>query len=259
MVGSFLNVLIYRTTIGEDWVKGRSRCDDCKKGIAWYDNIPLVSYILLGGKCRHCKKQISVQHVVIELLTGILFGWWYVIGFTFFKLAESPLSVIQPVFWLVIGILLLIIFVTDWLYQIIPLFANVGLGGLALAYRISLGLAGVMQWRDVGVALLAGGGLMLFLVSLQLFSKWVFKKDGMGGGDIIFALGMGILLGWPRALVAMMLAVGLGAVAGVVFIALKLIHLKDRIAFGPFLVLGSALALVWGNQLWAGYMRLMGF
>jgi prepilin signal peptidase PulO-like enzyme (type II secretory pathway) len=142
MVGSFLNVLIYRTTIGEDWVKGRSRCDGCKEEIAWYDNIPLLSFVILGGKCRHCKMKISIQHVVVELLTGTLFLWWYLIGFTFFRLAESPLSVLQPLFWLVVGILLLIIFVTDWLYQIIPLYANFGLMGLALIVPAGVGVFG---------------------------------------------------------------------------------------------------------------------
>lgn len=252
-VGSFVNVMIYRTVEGENWVKGRSRCDACKKKIAWYDNIPLLSFVVLGGRCRSCKKPISIQHPIIELLFGMLFGWWYLIGFTFFKLVESPLSVIQPLFWLSVGILLLIIFAADWLYQIIPDLANYALIILAFGYRLGLSAVGAMQWRDMIGALAAGVSLM----GLLWFIFWVTKERGMGFGDVKFALGMGILLGWPRALIAILLAFWLGAIMGVILILSRLKGLKDKIAFGPFLVLATAVALVWGQPLWQWYWSLL--
>ncbi len=232
VVGSFLNVLIYRTVQGEDFVKGRSRCDTCKKKIAWYDNIPLLSYVILGGKCRNCKKPISIQHPIIEFMSGILFVWWYAIGFAFFQLSQSPHTLVQPVFWLLVGILLLVIFVADWLYQIIPDYANFGLMLLAFLYRVYLVTTGAMEWRDFGLAIITGVGLMLFIWALW----WGTKGRGMGFGDVKYALAMGILLGWPRALVGMFLAFVIGAVVGSMLILIRAKKFKERIAFGPFLV-----------------------
>src|SRR5262249_53647315 len=99
MIGSFLNVVIYRTLNEESWVKGRSKCESCGKQIKWYDNVPLISYFVLGGKCRACKAPISISHPVIEFLTGTLFVWWYWGGSLFFRLTQQPLGVIQPLFW----------------------------------------------------------------------------------------------------------------------------------------------------------------
>ena len=254
IIGSFLNVVIYRTIHGEQWVKGRSRCDNCHKEIAWYDNLPLLSYILLKGKCRYCGKKIAVQHFAIEIMTGCLFVWWYAIGFGFFRLAQAPHLYIQPFFWLIVGILLLIIFVTDWLYQIIPDWANITLGALALSYRLYLGYSGAMQWRDVWLAIITGLGLAAFL--LLLFA--ITRGRGMGLGDVKFAIVMGLLLGWPRAAIAMFLAFVLGAVFGLIMIALKQKKLKERIAFGPFLIMGTAIALVWGETIWQNYLRWSG-
>jgi prepilin signal peptidase PulO-like enzyme (type II secretory pathway) len=254
IVGSFLNVVIYRTIHGEQWVKGRSRCDYCHKEIAWYDNIPLFSYLFLRGRCRYCGKKIAFQHFAIELMTGALFVWWYAIGFAFFQLSQTPLLFIQPVFWLIVGILLLIIFVTDWMYQIIPDYANIGLGLLALFYRLYLSATGAMQWRDFWLSIITGVVLMAFLGLLWLITK----GKGMGLGDVKFALVMGILLGWPRGLIAMFLAFILGAIWGGLMIVLKYKTLKQRIAFGPFLVLGTAAALIWGNALWRWYTGWMG-
>jgi prepilin signal peptidase PulO-like enzyme (type II secretory pathway) len=254
IVGSFINVVIYRTIHGEQWVKGRSRCDHCKHVIAWYDNIPLLSFIVLRGKCRYCHKKIALQHFVIELMTGVLFVWWYVIGFAFFRLTQTPHLVIQPLFWLVVGVFLLIIFVTDWLYQIIPDYANLTLGLLALAYRLYLTGTGAMQHRDFWLAVGVGLGLTAFLGAL-----WAITKGrGMGFGDVKFAMVMGVLLGWPRGLVAMFLAFVVGAVFGIIMIGLRLKKLRERIAFGLFLILGTAIALLWGNSLWDQYMRILG-
>jgi prepilin signal peptidase PulO-like enzyme (type II secretory pathway) len=255
VVGSFLNVVIYRTIHGEGWVSGRSRCDHCRKIIAWYDNIPLLSYLILRGRCRYCHKKIAVQHFALELLTGFLFVWWYAIGFAFFKLSATPHLFIQPLFWLLVGVFLLIIFVTDWLYQIIPDYANVVLGILALGYRLYLAKTGAMQMGDFWLSLVMGIGLSAFLGLLWIFSK----GRGMGLGDVKFAIVMGILLGWPRGLVAMMLAFVIGASIGIVMIVLKLKKFKEKIAFGPFLILGTVVALVWGNQIWQGYMKLLGY
>lgn len=101
IVGSFVNVVIHRSIEGEQWIKGRSKCDHCGKVLPWYDMFPLLSYFVLQGKSRCCHKPLSISHPVVEFLTGILFVWWYWGGTFFFQLAQAPFSVVQPFFWLI--------------------------------------------------------------------------------------------------------------------------------------------------------------
>lgn len=251
IVGSFVNVIIERTVSGEDWVKTRSRCDSCKKVIAWYDNIPLLSYLLLGRKCRHCHKRISVQHPAVEFLTGALFLWWYGIGFAFFQLTQQPLTIIQPIFWLIVGIFLMMVLITDLKYMIIPDYAVVGLGLLALVYRVYLTQAGVMQINDLWGAILAG-----VMASGIFYGLYAWTK-GMGFGDVKFVLVMGWLLGYQRMIVGLFVAFILGALVGVGLISLKKKKMKQAIPFGPFLVMGTVIALVWGSKIWEWYWSLM--
>jgi prepilin signal peptidase PulO-like enzyme (type II secretory pathway) len=245
--------MIQRTVNGEDFVRGRSRCDNCRKEIAWYDNIPLVSYILLRGKCRYCKQKIAFQHFAIELVTGVLFVWWYAVGFAFFRLSQEPLQIVQPAFWLMVGIFLLIIFATDWVYQIIPDYATIGLVVLAFFYRVYITMNGAMHPKDFWWTLASGVLLMLLMFGIW----WVTKGRGMGFGDVKFALPMGWLLGWNRALVALFLAFVIGAVVGLLLIGLNVKHMKSKIAFGPFLVLATGISLIWGHDIWGWYMGLM--
>ena len=148
-LGSFLNVVIVRTALAEDWVSGRSRCDSCKATLKWFDMVPLLSYWWLGGKCRYCKNSIPLSHPVVEILTGSLFVWWYWFGFLFFKLAEQPFVLLQPIFWLIVGMILLVIFFTDLWFFLIPDSAVILLTLLAVIYRASLVLYGVMQPYDL--------------------------------------------------------------------------------------------------------------
>jgi prepilin signal peptidase PulO-like enzyme (type II secretory pathway) len=253
VVGSFVNVVIERTIAGEDWVKTRSRCDGCKKAIAWYDNIPLISFLLLSGKCRRCKRSISIQHPVVEGLTGLLFVWWYVMGFAFFQLTQEPLTVIQPLFWLAVGVLLLIVVIVDAKYMIIPDYAVVGLGLLALLYRVYLTYVGVMRLEDLWTAIISGVGAAAFF-----FFLWAGTKGrGMGFGDVKYALVMGWLVGWPRIMVGVLLAFIAGAVVGVLLLVLGRKKMKQAIPFGPFLVLGTVLALIFGGNLWGWYWNMM--
>jgi prepilin signal peptidase PulO-like enzyme (type II secretory pathway) len=253
VIGSFLNVVIYRTLHDESPFKGRSKCPKCKKQIAWYDNIPLLSYFLLGGKCRKCKKAISVQYPIVEGMTGILFVWWYVVGFAFFSLTSHPLTVIQPAYWLVIGILLLIILVTDFMTYLIPDFTVALIALLSLIYRVYLVNSGVMVATDMWNAVYSGAGLGFFFFLLVK----VTRGRGMGMGDVYFAFALGLLLGWPRSLIAVFLAFLIGALAGIVLIILKKKNFGQTIPFGPFLVLGTLAALMWGYDVWMWYLGLL--
>jgi len=253
VIGSFLNVLIYRTVHEESWVFGRSKCPKCKKQIAWYDNIPLVSFFVLRGKCRHCKKQISWSYPFIELITGLLFVWWFFIGFTFFRLSSQPFTVLQPGFWLSVGVLLIVVFFSDVIYGIIPDIAVVGLTFLGLLYRLLLFYSGIMYpldfWRTLGGALAA----FLFLLALWYGTK----KRGIGLGDVKFAFPMGLITGWPGIVLALFLAFTVGAVVALGTVVTGQKKLSSRIAFGPFLVVGLIATLVWGQEILQWYFSLL--
>lgn len=252
-VGSFLNVVIYRSERGESWVWGRSHCESCQKTIAWYDNIPLLSYLLLRARCRQCKAPLSPGHLVIESLMGMLFVWWYGVGFFFFKLTEQPFSILQPIFWLAVGIILLTIFVTDLQYMYIADTAVVLLSGIVGMYRVILVLTGVMQVQDFMLSLCTMAAAVLFFWCLWYFTK----GKGMGFGDVKLALPLGLLLGWPNTLVWIFVSFVSGAVVGLVLLALGKAQMKKPIPFGPFLIFATLIALIWGDEIFRQYVTLI--
>lgn len=255
--GSFLNVVIYRMSHGTSFAKGRSICPKCKHQIPWQMNIPLLSYLFLRGRCAFCHKKISIQYPIIEALTGIFFVWWFVVGFNFFKLVGNPWSFIQPVFWLSVGLVMLAILVIDLLYMIIPFGLNLTLFTLALVYRVALTGFGIMTLTDFIRALLSGAGVCFLLVSLQVVTKKIKKVDGFGLGDIYLVPSLGLLLGWPKILPGMFLAFVSGSLVGVVLLILKKKKLTQYLPFGPFLILGTAISLLWGNAIWAWYLSFL--
>lgn len=248
--GSFLNVVIYRTTHGTSPLSGRSVCPKCKKLISWKHNIPLISFFWLHGKCANCKTKISWQYPVVEIMTGILFVWWYLMGRSFFMLVSHPWNLIQPVFWLVIGMLLLVIFIADLRFGLISDEVNLPLFVLALGYRLGLVTTNQMQSPDLVRAVISGLVLTLFFYSLWFFTK----GRGFGFGDVKLAPALGLLLGWPRTLVATFIAFFVGAIVAVFLITLGKKKFGQTIPFGPFLVVGTVTALLWGQQIWSWYM-----
>lgn len=249
-IGSFLNVLIYRTVREESWIKGRSKCDHCQKQIGWYDNIPILSFLLLRGKSRCCQKPIPISYPLVELMTGSLFAWWYGIGFVFFRLTTTPLQVLQPLFWLLVGIILLTIFFADLKHMIIPDLAVVSLFALTVGYRLYLVASGIMQVRDLEHALLA-----MMISTLFLGSLWALTKGkGMGLGDVKLMAPIALLLGWPKTLVGIFLAFVLGGVVGVILLMIGNKKIGQVIPFGPFMIAGSIISLVWGDLIFNWYV-----
>ncbi|PIY78946.1 MAG: prepilin peptidase [Candidatus Pacebacteria bacterium CG_4_10_14_0_8_um_filter_43_12] len=252
-VGSFLNVIIYRSETGESWAKGRSHCESCKTLIAWYDNIPLLSFFILQGKCRKCKAPLSISHPVVEGLTGALFVWWYFAGFLFFKLTQQPFVVLQPLFWLVVGMILLMIVVIDLKQMVIPDTAVALLFVVVILYRIWLVSFHIMKPEDLLLSLssMAGAGLLFLALFL------ITRGRGIGFGDVKLALPLGLLLGWPQVLVWIFSSFCIGGVVGIVLLSLKKVKLKTAVPFGPFLVVGTLIALIWGDQLFGWYVTLI--
>lgn len=222
VVGSFLNVLIWRLNDSKapKFWQGRSLCPKCKKPIAWLDNIPLLSFLLLGGRCRHCGKKISWQYPLVELIAALAFwlvGW------------QAPLLVLVSAF--------IVVFFSDWIYGLIP-DEMVVLGVIASFFS---------GWRDWGTGFLAAA--MLFLIVL------VTRFLGMGLGDVKLAFLMGFFLGWPKVGVAFWLAFVMGGLAAGILLLLKRKRFSDRIAFGPYLVLGTIISALWSNNLLALVLR----
>lgn len=244
-VGSFVNVLIDRSITGEDWVRGRSKCDYCGKQLAWYDNIPLLSFILYRGRTRCCRKRLSWKHPIVEGLFSALFVWWLLVGFLFFKLAGAPYVFIQPVFWLGIGITLLILALADLYYGVILM--GVMYFGVVwtLLYRLILWLSGMYGSSDFLLSILAGCVGYGFLWLL----RYLTKGKGMGDGDPYLAFLTCMLLGWQKFGVGMLLAFVIGAIVGSYLLLTKSKKWRDSLPFGPFLITGAVIGIIWGESL----------
>lgn len=239
-IGSFVNVLIDRSVKQQDWVKGRSRCDHCHKVLSWYEMVPILSFVVYRGKARCCGYPLPYRYPIVESLTGVLFGWWFLMGFFFFQLVSSPWHVIQPSFWLLSGVILLILLLADWLYGVV-LMQVVWFGtALTLIYRVSLTVYGFYQASDLVNA------LILSFLAYGIF--WLLYKltkgRGMAEGDMYVAMYLGLLLGWPKGAMAIMLSFILGAVVGVGLIATGYKTRKDTLPFVPFMVVASILVLL---------------
>lgn len=254
-VGSFVNVVIYRTITDdpESWVKGRSHCEHCRNKIAWFDNLPVLSYLVLRGKCRHCQERINLSHPVVEFLTGALFVWWYWAGSLFFQLTQRPFQTLQPIFWLAVGLILIAILVADFLYLIIPDVLVGVLMSLTVIYRVALTLAGVMQVRDLGLA------VMGMVLGLALFGGiWLLTRGrGMGLGDVKLIAPLALLVGWPKVMVLIFSAFIIGAVVGVGLVLTGKRQARQVVPFGPFLIVATILTLIWGGELLHWYLQLL--
>lgn len=255
--GSFLNVVIFRMSHGKSVAAGRSICPKCKHILSWKYNIPLLSYAFLRGRCAYCHKKISIQYPLIEFLTGVFFVWWFVVGFNFFKLVGNPWSFIQPVFWLTVGLVLFSIFMTDLLYMVIPFSLNLLLFTLSLFYRVGLTSFGMMRKEDFFNAVLSGFATCVIFLLIQLATKKIKGVDGFGMGDILLVPSLGLLLGWPKILPGLFLSFLSGSVVGIILLFVGKKKLGQYLPFGPFLILGTVLALLWGSDVWSWYMALL--
>lgn len=249
-LGSFLNVLIYRLPREEKIGLSRSFCPHCRALIPWYLNIPLLSYIILQGKCRKCSGRISLRYFVVELVTGFLFCclWW----------RFAPEGVLLAVIYALFICLLIAASFIDLEFYIIPDVIN--LSGLVAALVISplypkLHYAD-LWWQGLTRCFLgivaAGGSLYLIAVGASA----LLKKEAMGMGDVKLLAMIGGFLGWAWALLTIFIASFLGTLAGIVLIFLNKTTIKGKVPFGPFLALGALINLFWGSFFIRWYLNL---
>jgi leader peptidase (prepilin peptidase)/N-methyltransferase len=239
-VGSFLNVVILRLEKGEGGIlAGRSHCPKCGVRLQWFELIPLVSFLIQGGKCRSCKKPISFQYPLVEFFTGLLFSFLYWrFGLT-----------LQFGFLAVVSSLLVILFVSDLRTQMIPdIVAYIGIGLAFLYALISPPLFHSFTSSLIGAAISGGFFALLVYPSRE---KW------MGKGDVKIGVLTGLLLGYPQVLVALFLSFTLGAFVGLILIATKKKTLKSQVPFGPFLITATFVTIFLGEKILEWYLGII--
>lgn len=256
-IGSFLHVLVDRIPRGESFSRGRSHCDHCRHTLAWFDLIPVFSWLQLGGKCRYCKKQISAYHPLVEVTTGIIFvifTWVLAHSFVLF----SPFFLFAYAYFLFLFSAFIVIFFTDLKYGIIP-FKVVSFGVIValLWYLLPLILPPLAQMAQQHYFLNAFlSGLGAFAAFFLLFLAT--RGRGLGFGDVVFVFLMGFALGFPRIILGMYIAFISGAIISVILVWIGRKKLKgETIPFGPFLVAGTVISLLWGDYLIAAIMSFL--
>lgn len=249
VMGSFLNVCIYRIPRGLSIIIPSSRCPSCNNPIKLYDNIPILSYVLLGGRCRLCKERISFKYPVVEFLNAILYVlilWRFGSQFSWFLL----------VYFVFLSSLIVIAFI-DIGYQIIP--NGITLPGIPLALIFGSTLlpdpfsrVDLLGFNASITGILLGGGLFY---AVGVVGKAVFKKDAMGGGDIKMMAMVGGLLGWKGVILTTFLGSFFGSIIGIILIRTKGKEWGSKIPFGPYLSFGAILSLLMGQELLMWYLN----
>lgn len=243
-VGSFINVLVGRFYASENFFHGRSKCNHCKKTLAWYDLIPVLSWLLLAGKCRYCKSRI-VDSPVVELLSGLLF----VASFIFWPYTFSAVGIALFIVWLLSLSILIALLIYDIRYMVLPdafnwWLALFSLGGVA----VMSASGGVEYVRDhIAGAMIAWG----FFATLFYVSKgrWI------GGGDVKLAPSMGLWLGAVGSVVAIFIAFYTATVFILPLLLAKRITRKQHIPFGPFLIFGLIISFFFSQDIIDWYSR----
>jgi leader peptidase (prepilin peptidase)/N-methyltransferase len=215
-------------------IRPPSSCPKCKNLIKWYDNIPVLSYIILGAKCRFCKAPLSIQYPLIELLTGVIFTvlfykYFFSVPFFIFIFMTFCLVVASGI---------------DYYYQVIPdIFPLLLLiaGVLTAVFNETLGITHLGRLINSLAGFLAGGG---FLFVAGVIGKKIYKKDALGGGDVKLMAGIGAIIGWEKVLFAIFIGAFLASALGIVLIFLKKLESKGYMPFGPFLAAASFIAVL---------------
>jgi Type II secretory pathway, prepilin signal peptidase PulO and related peptidases len=238
IVGSFLNVCIYRLPKGRSIIVPGSHCPNCTAAIHWYDNIPIFSYIFLGGKARCCKAKISSRYFIVEVLTAAAFLILYLsFGLTskFFAYAILASGLIIATF-------------VDFEIQEIP--DEVSIGMLPVGLTLVIAFPSILNeatrlggFFNSFLGVLAGAGM---IYAMGMFGEFVFKKEAMGGGDVKLLAMIGAFIGWKLTILTFFLAPVFGSVVGII---MKIKHGKDIIPYGPYLSLAAMCSIFFGEKI----------
>ena len=239
-VGSFANVLAIRTTESRNYIFGRSKCPKCDSQIHWYDNLPLISFLLLKGRCRQCKETISMQYPVVELVMGILAVVFYVHNSSF----------LPYILLMGMGTMLLAIALTDLKEKFIYESHLYSLLAFSIFYRYLIIDVGIMDTL-LGVGLFGG-----FLLCLRFIGRIIYKREAMGVGDIKMGFILGILFDWQLAVVALYLSFISASIVGVYLLLFKKKQIKI-LPFAPFIAFGSILSVVYGNKIIYAFLSII--
>lgn len=240
LMGSFLNVCIFRIPMEQSIVSPGSHCPHCNKTIRFYDNIPLLSYLILGGKCRYCRASISLQYPLVEGMTALS-------SLLLFLRFGPSLSYL---FYFAFVAALITITVIDLHHQIIP--DVISLPGIGIGLLASLIVPQITFLNSLLGTLLGGGSLFLVATAYH----WLFKREGMGGGDVKLLAMIGAFLGWKAVILTIFLSSFIGSVTGIILILIKGKNFKYAIPFGPFLSVGAVISLFYGESLIRWYFYL---
>ncbi len=242
-VGSFLNVVIYRLPNGMNLSKPGSHCTKCSYSLKWYDNIPVLSYIFLGGKCRKCKSKISPRYMIVEMVNAIL---WLLAAGMFWKSS--------PVYACAVAVAcsaLICIFFIDLEHMLIY---NRFTLLVALCGIVGMVTPSGTAWLDRLIGGISGGVVFL---GLYYGAIAILKQEGLGFGDVKYAVAAGLLLGWQKLLFAVLAASVVGAVAMVITNRLTNAEKRKEYPFGPYLVAGTLTALFLGDSIISWYLGLL--
>jgi len=236
IIGSFLNVVIHRLPIEKSIYKPRSYCPQCNQNIKFYDNIPVISFIILEGKCRSCKAKISLQYPLVEIFTALTF--WLSYSFYF---SASP---VYTVFTIIFLCIIMVLAIIDFKHMILPDELTIGGGVLFLTYSF---FNPIITYKN---AFISAFGSFLVFALLYFFYLKVRKIEGLGFGDVKMMVLLGAFLGIHKLLIAVFLASLSGIIIGFIFIIFKGKDLKTKLPFGTFLGFGTYISVFWGDNIW---------
>jgi len=250
IIGSFLNAVIYRLQIGDSAFHGRSYCPYCSHTLLWQDLIPVVSFLLLGGRCRYCKSEISWQYPLVEISTALIF--LLIISNQFLNV-----QILQTFYLFTIASLLIVLFVYDLKHYILPDKILLPAIGIVVVYQLFVWVIShwglIRNFEALANPFFAGVLAASFFLTIFLLSR----GRAMGFGDVKLAFFMGLFLGWPNILVALFFAFSTGAIIGVGLMLLKKKGLKSEVPFGPFLIGGTFFALFLGDKVVDWYIGFL--
>ncbi len=240
-LGSFLNAWAWRIRENFTIINGRSMCPHCRRQLAWYENIPVVSFLVLRGKCRTCKNSIPPHYIFVEVITALVFvlvSWQ-----NFHNPAISYLHFVRDI---IFSVLLILIFVYDLLYQeILPEIVWCGVFiGLFCNFFLGITITSML----LGAMVVGGFFLLQFVISR---GRWI------GGGDVRLGFMMGIWLGWPQAVAALLIAYSIGCIGSLFLLATKSKTLESTTPFGTYLSIGTLVCILWGERIVGWYMRFL--